>query len=51
VIGWAIDEHMRSDLVEDTLQIAITLRGERPERVIFHTDRGSIRLGANHYVR
>lgn len=41
VIGWAIDEHMRSDLVEDALSMAITLRGELPEKVIFHTDRGT----------
>ena len=41
VIGWAIDDHMRTDLVEDALQMAITLRGERPEKVVFHTDRGT----------
>ncbi len=41
VIGWAIDEHMRTDLVEDALQMAITLRGELPEQVVFHTDRGT----------
>ncbi|MBA3799620.1 MAG: IS3 family transposase [Geodermatophilaceae bacterium] len=41
VIGWAIDEHMRTDLVEDALRMAITLRGELPERVVFHTDRGT----------
>jgi len=39
VIGWAIDEHMRADLVEDALSMAIALRGELPEKVIFHTDR------------
>jgi len=37
VIGWAIDEHMRADLVEQALQMAITLRGELPARVVFHT--------------
>ena len=41
VIGWAIDEHMRADLVEDALTMAITLRGELPDQVIFHTDRGT----------
>jgi transposase InsO family protein len=41
VIGWAIDEHMRADLVEDALAMAIALRGELPEKVIFHTDRGT----------
>jgi putative transposase len=39
VIGWAIDEHLRSALVEDALRMAITLRGELPEKVEFHTDR------------
>ena len=38
VIGWAIDEHMRADLVEDALQMAITLRGTLPGQVIFHTE-------------
>ena len=41
VIGWAIDEHMRADLVEDALKMAIALRGELPAKVIFHTDRGT----------
>jgi putative transposase len=41
VIGWAIDEHMRTDLVEQALQMAITLRGELPGDVVFHTDRGT----------
>jgi len=38
VIGWAIDEHMRADLVEQALQMAITLRGELPAKVVFHAD-------------
>jgi putative transposase len=41
VIGWAIDEHMRADLVEDALRMAITLRDGLPEQVVFHTDRGT----------
>jgi putative transposase len=41
VIGWAIDEHMRADLVEDALRMAVTLRGDLPGTVIFHTDRGT----------
>jgi len=41
VIGWAIAEHMRTDLVQDALQMALTLRGERPRRVVFHADRGT----------
>jgi putative transposase len=38
VIGWAIDDHMRADLVEQALQMAITLRGELPAKVVFHAD-------------
>jgi transposase InsO family protein len=30
VIGWAIADHMRTDLVQDALKMAITLRGELP---------------------
>ena len=41
MIGWAIDEHMRADLVEDALRMAIILRGELPAHVIFHSDRGT----------
>lgn len=41
VIGWAIDEHMRADLVEQALQMAITLRGELPAQLVFHADRGT----------
>jgi putative transposase len=41
VIGWAIEEHMRTDLVQAALQMAITLRGERPTQVVFHTDKGT----------
>jgi len=39
VIGWAIDDHMRADLVQDALPMAITLRGELPAGVVFHSDR------------
>jgi len=38
VIGWAIDEHMRADLVQDALVMAITLRGDLPAKVVFHSD-------------
>ena len=41
VIGWAIADHMRTDLVEDALKMAIALRGELPATVVFHTDRGT----------
>ena len=41
VIGWAIDEHMRADLVQDALAMAITLRGDLPAKVVFHPERGT----------
>ncbi len=41
VIGWAIADHMCTDLVQDALKMAITLRGELPAQVVFHTDRGT----------
>jgi len=41
VIGWAIEDHMRADLVEAALRMAVTLRGQLPGKVIFHADRGS----------
>jgi putative transposase len=41
VIGWAIAEHMRTDLIQDALLMAITLRDDRPTQVIFHSDRGT----------
>ena len=43
VIGWAIADHMRADLVEDALRMAITLRGELPGQVIFHTDSKNVK--------
>lgn len=41
VLGWAMDTHPDSDLVERALVMAKTLRGEFPGRVIFHADRGT----------
>jgi putative transposase len=41
VIGWAIADHMRADLVEDALRMAVVLRGDLPSTVVFHSDRGT----------
>jgi putative transposase len=39
VVGWALADHMRTELVEDALKMAFTHRS--PEKgVIFHSDRG-----------
>lgn len=40
VVGWALADHMRTDLVIEALELALARR--RPTRpVIFHSDRGS----------
>jgi transposase InsO family protein len=40
VVGWAIDDHMRTDLVESALAMALAQR-KPADGVIFHADRGS----------
>jgi putative transposase len=40
VVGWAIADHMRTDLIVDALRMAIITRNP-PPGVIFHSDRGS----------
>jgi len=40
VVGWAIADHMRTDLIETALRQAVTRR-RPPAGVIFHSDRGS----------
>jgi putative transposase len=37
----AIADHMRTDLIQDALMMALMLRGPRPAQVIFHSDRGT----------
>jgi transposase InsO family protein len=41
VLGHAIADHMRTELVTAALQMAVDLRGTRPDTVVFHADRGS----------
>jgi putative transposase len=41
VLGWAVEDHMRTDLVESALLMAVTMRGELAGKVIFHADRGT----------
>ena len=40
VLGWAIEDHQRAELVTAALAMAVDGRGGRPEQVIFHADRG-----------
>jgi transposase InsO family protein len=44
VVGWALADHMRTELVEEALQMAFTTRRPAPG-VSFHWDRGNIRVG------
>jgi len=39
VVGWALADHMRTDLVEDALSMAFANRAP-DEGVVFHSDRG-----------
>ena len=41
VLGFAVADHMRAELVEEALMMAIFLRQYDVRGVIFHTDRGS----------
>jgi putative transposase len=47
VIGWAIDEHMRTELVLEALDRALGTR-ERNEGLIHHSDRGSQYASSRH---
>jgi transposase InsO family protein len=41
VLGYALADHLRAELVRDAVQNAVQLRGRLPERVVFHADRGT----------
>lgn len=41
VVGWSIDNNMRSALVVDALGMAITRRRPEPHSAILHSDHGS----------
>ncbi len=41
VLGWAMDSVQDSHLVERALRMAHTLRGDVPEGLVFHADRGT----------
>jgi putative transposase len=40
LIGWSVDDHMRTSLITDALDMAITHR-RPPKGVVFHSDRGT----------
>jgi hypothetical protein len=41
VLGWSLQAHLRADLVDQALTMAVVLRGTLPDKVIFHADRGT----------
>jgi putative transposase len=41
VLGWTIQDHLRADLVDQALTMAVVLRGALPDKVVFHADRGT----------
>lgn len=41
VVGWAMDDHMRTDLVLEALRAALGSRVPDVEGLVFHSDRGS----------
>lgn len=41
MVGWAISDHMREELVIDALQMAVANRRPGTGEVVFHSDRGS----------
>lgn len=41
VVGWAMDDHMRDELTQKALQMAIRQRSPRLENLVHHSDRGS----------
>jgi transposase InsO family protein len=38
VIGWALDDHLRTELVESAVAMAVGMRGELAQTVILHAD-------------
>jgi len=41
VLGWAVDDHMRTELVTAAVARAVFVRGGHAKGVILHSDRGS----------
>jgi putative transposase len=41
VLGWSVQDHLRADLVDQALTMAVVLRGALPDKVVFHADRGT----------
>ncbi len=48
LVGYAMDDHMRTELVADALGMAVATRGGGVDGVIFHSDRGAQYLSADY---
>jgi putative transposase len=48
IVGWAMADHMRTDLVKDALQMAL-LHRQPPEGLLHHSDRG-VQYASDDYV-
>ena len=46
VLGWALADHMRTELVLEALDIAVAARGGKAEDAIIHSDRGTQYIAA-----
>lgn len=47
MVGWAVADHMREELVMDALRMAVDNRRPKKGDVVFHSDRGSQYTGRN----
>ena len=41
IVGWAMDDHLRAELVVDALDMAVQRRDPKPGHVVHHSDHGS----------
>lgn len=55
VIGWAIDEHLRADLVTSAVAMAVAMRGGLVDTVTLHADYAEVcvkpRICGDHLCR
>lgn len=42
IVGWALADHLRTDLVLDALAMAVDRR-DPPAGLVFHSDRGGVK--------
>jgi transposase InsO family protein len=47
IVGWSIDDNMKTTLINNALHMAIT-RNNSPKGIVYHTDRGSQYASSSH---